>query len=554
MSFVLYDHQNDLKSQVWQQWNSGVENVLMRLDTGGGKTAILSKILEEMDGRPSAVLAHRNEIVGQLSLALARNGIYHDLCCAKKMKAVIARAQQQKLGKLFLREGNRTVVGSVPTLLRAKNMERWANQVEHWTIDEAHHLVLGNMWGKALDLFPKKRWGLGPTASPRRSDRKGLGRPELGGSGVFDVMVQGKPMRWLIDNGYLTDYDIAVRDSDLADIKEKVAASGDWSPEVLRKAAKKSKIVGDVVQHYLELAKGRLGITFATDVETATEIKMNFIANGVPAEILVGETDIDVRQSIIARFERRELLQIIAVDVVSEGFDLPAIEVASFARPTASLVTYLQQFGRCLRTMAGKTRALIIDHVGNFHRHGAPDMPRLWGLTDEGGTSRGASDSIPSRVCLNPLCAMDYMRILPACPYCHTEAPEPEGRASPEMVEGKLRLLTPDILAIIRKEAEDRMKASDELHMDLLQKRMPVAYIGSHINKHEGDREAQVYLRQVLAQWGGYRRADGLSDDQIQQVFYYRFGIDVLSAQGLRASAAATLAGKVILDYTNSKL
>ena len=64
------------------------------------------------------------------------------------------------------------------------------------------------------------------------------------------------------------------------------------------------------------------------------------------------------------------------VDLFGEGFDLPAIGSVSFARPTQSFPLYAQQFGRSLRVLEGKDRAIVIDHVGNVIRHGLPDAYR----------------------------------------------------------------------------------------------------------------------------------------------------------------------------------
>ena len=69
-------------------------------------------------------------------------------------------------------------------------------------------------------------------------------------------------------------------------------------------------------------------------------------------------------------------------DLVSEGFDLPAIEVAIALRPTQSLGLWLQQVGRALRPCEGKTHALLLDHAGNTLRHGLPTDPVEWSLAD----------------------------------------------------------------------------------------------------------------------------------------------------------------------------
>lgn len=220
----------------------------MRLDTGGGKTVCLATIINAHAGA-SAVIAHRQELISQLSLTLARFGIRHNIIAAQKVRRAIAALHILELGQSYFDPGSRCAVCSIDTLTRAEGLEAWAAQVTLWITDEGHHLVLDNKWHSGIKLFthPQVR-GLLPTATPARADGKGLGRPPTG-SGVGDVMVQGPPMRWLIDQGFLTDYRIICPGSDL-EILEDVGNSGDWNAKQLKEAAERSHIVGDVVREY----------------------------------------------------------------------------------------------------------------------------------------------------------------------------------------------------------------------------------------------------------------------------------------------------------------
>jgi len=86
-------------------------------------------------------------------------------------------------------------------------------------------------------------------------------------------MVLAPSMRDIINMGYLTDYRIFAPPSDLDLTQVAMSqATGDYNADQLRKAVHKSHITGDVVAHYLKLAPGKLGVTFAVDVEAATEI------------------------------------------------------------------------------------------------------------------------------------------------------------------------------------------------------------------------------------------------------------------------------------------
>ena len=83
------------------------------------------------------------------------------------------------------------------------------------------------------------------------------------------------------------------------------------------------------------------------------------------------------------------------------------------ARPTQSLSLSLQQVGRVLRPVDGKT-ALILDHVGNLARHGLPDDPRDWSLTSE--RRQRQKETLPAvRQC--PTCFCCH-RPAAACPEC----------------------------------------------------------------------------------------------------------------------------------------
>lgn len=547
VGFVLRPYQHELKTKTLEAWAQGYKWVVLRLDTGGGKSPLIGSIVLENVGGV-CVVAHRDILVIQLSKMLAQYGVRHDVVCSKKTRRIIIADHMDKFGKSFLDDNNRIKVASVDTLVRKKELANWASTVTLCVIDEAHHLVVDNKWHRATEMFthPQLR-GLGVTATPERADGKGLGQHA---DGLFEIMFQGPPMRWLIDNGFLTDYDVIFSQGDLAEIQEAVSASGDWSSAVLKKAAAKSHIVGDVVETYLKEARGLLGVTFATDVDTAKKMADKYNEMGVPAAVLTGETDPDLRRDILKKFEARRIMQIIAVDIISEGFDIPAIEVVSFARPTASLATYMQQFGRALRLLPGKLKALVIDHVGNIKRHGLPDKPRVWTLDGREGRRGGGGSTIPSRVCLG--CGLTYRRILDACPFCGEEAPAPAGRSSPEQVDGDMIRLDPEILQAMRGEIEAFDSSEAEYYAQLLKTGLTPWKAQVNLKRRAEAQEEQKNLRIIMEHWGGFRTHEGLTVSQQQKLFFYRFGIDVMSAQVLGAKDAHALAQRVADDLFNN--
>lgn len=528
----LRPYQRELKSNVYNAWAAGHKNVLAVLPTGGGKTVIFSSIVGENQGAAVAI-AHRAELVSQMSLALARNGVRHKVIGPATLARNCTGLHLTELSKNFIDPHSRVAVASVDTLVRRDANEAWFKEVSLWVTDEAAHLLAANKWGDAVAMFPNAR-GLGVTATPTRADGNGLGAHA---DGVMHTMIEGPTMRDLIKAGWLTDYRIFAPPSDLDLSSVTISANGDYSPPKLAAAVHKSHITGDVVQHYLRIANGKLGATFCVDVENATEIAAAYRQAGVPAEVISAKTPDTLRLDILRRFRNREVLQLVSVDIFSEGFDLPAIEVISMARPTQSYGLYVQQFGRGVRPLEGKSHAIILDHVGNVMRHGLPDAARTWTLDRRERKARSAPDDvIPIRVC--PKCLSAYERVLSACPYCG-EAHVPATRGTPEAVEGVLGEMDANLLATLRGEIA-AVSAAPKIPYGAT----PVV-AGSIRKNHRLRIEALGSLGMAMAVYGGWREMEGDSVAETQRRFYFQFGLDVMSAQALGRAEAQALEGRI---------
>lgn len=557
---ILRPFQADLERGCYEAWDAGAENVMPVAATGGGKTVVFSKLLNDEPGA-SIAIAHRQELVSQISVALARNGVRHRIVGAKKgspLVRIITMLQVAELGYSFLDPTARCGVGGVDTVVKMQN-EPWFQQVRKGVIDEGHHVLKDNKWGRSTLLFPHARWAF-PTATPLRADGKGLGRHA---DGLTDALVLAPSMRDIINMGYLTDYRVfcpTTKDLDLSKITLS-QATGDLNKDQMRKAFHESKaIVGNVVKHYLRIARGKLGATFCVDVEEATKTAAEFRAAGVPGEVVTSDTPPDLRANILRRFANREILQLVNVDLFGEGFDLPALEVVSMARPTESFSLYSQQWGRVLRLMipehlkavwdslgdAGRLRAIaasakpygiIIDHVGNVIRHnGPPDQQITWSLDRRERGARKRKGEIPIRVCVE--CLQPYEAFHKRCPYCdHYQAPA--GRGAPDQVDGDLTELDPAVLAAMR--GEIARKDGDFYAPVGLSKAAQYAARRNWTERQQG----QHALRSKIALWAGWEAQRGYSESDSYRRFFFRFGKDVANAQLLGAREAEELAANI---------
>lgn len=559
MAIRLRGFQNDVKLACYNAWQDPkVRCVMPVLPTGAGKTVIMGDIAREYPGYGCAI-AHRSELVGQIAIAFAREGVRHDIVAPKSVIRTIVAAQMERVGRSYYDPRAKWKVASVDTIIRRDLDQNWLRSVGLVFQDEGHHVLKDNKWGKAFSLFPNAR-GLFPTATPLRADGRGLGSHS---DGMVDVMVEGPNMRWLIDNGYLTNYKVlAPHPSDLdlegLDIS---AATGDYNVDQMRKRVKAStQIIGDVVATYRAHALGKRGICFAVDVEHATQIAAAFNVAGVAAAVVHAETPDVERFRYMREFEAGRVLMLVNVDLFGEGVDVPAIEVCIMARPTASYGLFTQQFGRALRLMISpiltnawdtysvaqrlqhiaestKPVALVIDHVNNIIEHNGPPDWRVmpWSLDARAKRTR-AVDGIPLRACVNILCLQPYLRIYPQCPYCSQEPPPPREPTRPEHVDGDLVLYTPEMLQALFGE---KNKVDGPCYLPA----HTAGYVDVAIRRRHEDRQtAQKELRAAME----LTLPPTMNERLAQRKFFHTYGIDVLTAQTLGSNDALQLRDRII--------
>lgn len=533
---MLRDYQHKLKNDLYAKWHAGKRNVLVVSPTGSGKTVTMQSVTDDCQGMTMSI-AHRRELVGQISLAAASMGVYHRIIAPENVVKLIIALHVEKYGRSFVHPNALHMVASVQTInarIGINDLKKIILQCREWNMDEGHHCRVDNIWGKCVSEF-KNAYGAGYTALAQRGDKKALGRD---GGGVFDDLVIGPGVRELIDRKFLVEYIVYAPQISSINVENvPITASGEYSQPKLSSEAKKSTITGDTVESYLRFAPGKIGITFCVDVGLSEETTAAYLQVGVPAALITDKTPDKQRFQIMSDVGCGLIKQVTNVDILGEGVDVPIVEVVTLARPTASEQLHRQQMGRVLRPSPGKTHGIIIDQVKNVetlrcppdrpgvHSLGVPERKRRTALADP--------DEVPMHTC--PKCWRTFENWTPTCIYCgHT--PKVVLRDRPELVEGDLLLYTPDLLAMLTKEA-DRIMESPKLPRGA----GPGAVAGVRASWPERT-EAQKNLRDALAWWAGVQRdVYGRSDHESYIRFYRLFGVDVKTAQTLGTTEANRL-------------
>lgn len=417
MSQILRDYQErarqDLRAAVARLRDAGKpQRVLLDLPTGGGKTTVAAALIAGAVERDGDVLfvAHRKELVDQCSARLDGAGIEHGILMANHPRAMPwARVQ----------------VASVPTLVRRLDRLPRATLI---VVDEAHH-ARASTYSHILARYPEVPV-IGLTATPWRLDNCGLGE-------LFEAIVVAETMRGLVGRGYLVPYTGFAYDiPELANVKK---SAGDYKVEDSARVMSTGAICGNVVEQWLAHCGGKRTVVFAVNVSHSMQLVERFKAAGVAAEHVDGTSPKEEREGVLRRLAGGETAVVCNVNVLTEGFDCPAIENIVLARPTLSTVLYLQMVGRgmrvhcfdcgrdsswqravCEQCGSGNVKRVcrIHDHAGCIVRHGMPDADRDHSLQADGRKKSPKAETLSLRRCVQ--CYAIYAGDLAACPQCGT--------------------------------------------------------------------------------------------------------------------------------------
>lgn len=333
--------------------------IILVAPCGAGKTVIASKIIQHasLSGKRVLFLAHRRELVAQASEKLMSMCVDNSILMATEPYDTTLPVCVSSLQTLYARGISRKKI-EMP-------------KADLVIFDEAQHLLTSNTWQKILAAYPDA-YVLGLTATP-------INRSGGGMEHAFDVMVKCPTIQELTDQGFLVPARYFCPSiPDLAKIK---IQAGDYNAGQLEERMDNPKLIGDILENWSRICPDKKTIVFASGVKHSIHIAEGFRSIGVKAEHIDGNTPSLERDEIVRRFKNGDVQVLSNCAVLNEGFDCPEASALVFARPTKSLLLYLQVAGRVLRPFQGKADCIIIDHAGVFYEHGPVAQDWDWQLT-----------------------------------------------------------------------------------------------------------------------------------------------------------------------------
>ena len=405
----LFDYQQVMKSSLYESW-AKVRSVMCQMPTGTGKTHLLVSVVRDFvrsEGRPVWIVAHRIELIEQISATLSHYGVPHgrivsgspgngELVQVASIQLIQWRVESGELrvladeeaslienGKLKVESdavGNDTVNPRQNHISKKLKVESDAirglglQKPGLLVIDEAHHSP-AKSYRRLWELFPDA-YKLGMTATPCRLSRGGF-------TALFETLLTSWPVSRFIEEGRLALFDyLSIRPESEAqhrvDSLSKRGVDGDYSLKEMGAVMDCPEAIEQLYRSYKEFVEGKKGIIYAINRSHSRHIRDYFQSHGVRIVAIDSRTPSSERREYVERYARGEIDVMVNVDIFSEGFDCPAVEFIQLARPTLSLSKYLQQVGRGLRVHPAKVRTVILDQVGLYRQFGLPTEPRDW--------------------------------------------------------------------------------------------------------------------------------------------------------------------------------
>ena len=363
-----------LTLKAWQEHQAA----LIVQPTGTGKTVVFAHLLRHLSGTGRVlVVAHREELIWQ---------------AAHKIKAVTGEAPGVEMAEL--RAENAGLVGSdrvVVSTIQTQTSGRGGGRMMGFNprdfsllvIDEAHHATAAT-YRRLLAHYrqnPDLKI-LGVTATPDRHDEAALGQ-------IFECVPFNYELPDAIQDGWLAPVvqrAVTVEGLDFSHIDTR---HGDLAEDQLAALMEEEGHLHEVATPAYELAAGRKTLIFAVRVHHAERL-CEILNRHKPncARWLCGKTPKEDRRDTLRAYAEGRFQFLVNVNVATEGFDEPGIELVVMARPTKSRALYAQMAGRGTRPLPGLVDGLqtaeerraaiaaspkpaceILDFVGNSGKH-----------------------------------------------------------------------------------------------------------------------------------------------------------------------------------------
>ncbi len=354
----LYSYQKSDLSRIFDRLDANPDNynLLYQLPTGGGKTVIFSEIARryiERSGKKVLILTHRIELSRQTAKMLEEFGV-----ATKIIDSKVKILENQSKHDCYV-----AMVETLNNRLQDEVMK--FPKVGLVIIDEAHY----NSFRKLFQYFDHCTM-IGVTATPLSSNIN------LPMKDIYNELLVGHPIQYLIDNGFLAKADTYTYNVGLGTLK--IGINGDYTVKSSEMLYTNALMQGKLLNAYKDRAEGRKTLIFNNGINTSRQVLENFKDAKIPIKHIDSLVSRNERVEVLEWFRKTPGAVLTSVGILTTGFDEPSIETIIINRATRSPTLYYQMIGRGSRIFTNKTKFDIIDLGNNVARFGFWEAPVDW--------------------------------------------------------------------------------------------------------------------------------------------------------------------------------
>jgi len=362
----LRPYQKEAVTAAVQALRQGL-NPALQLPTGAGKSLIIAHLASKFaaKGGRMTIVTHVKELVEQNEATLRR---YSPDTPAGVVCAGLNRDEADQP----------IVFASIQSVFKrgAEFKQQGLNII---VVDEAHMVPPdgeGLMYKRFLEDADVRRLGL--SATPWRLD----GGVTYGDDKPFDVLAYQLPPSDLVEQGYLSPLK-GVETEWQMNTAGLAKTAGDYVMSKVSERANTGGWLEIALENSLKLIKDRKHVlVFCPSVETARSAAEKLRSLKHQSGFVSAESK--DRDEQLSAWKAGEFRFMCNVDILTTGFDFPALDAIICLRPTTSSALWVQMLGRGMRLAAGKTDCLVLDYVGNLARLGGVGTMEEWSKEKQG--------------------------------------------------------------------------------------------------------------------------------------------------------------------------
>ena len=452
----LHDYQEDAISLLYTKWKTK-KRIILWSATGSGKSEMAAYIAQDAlrDGFPVVMIVRGRELVKNLSNRLDKYKIDHSVFMANHH-----RLNKSKLVQICSSD-----------TLSSRGQYPFEDRNCIVIVDEMH-----KDYEEVYNRY-KTQFIVGLSATPFNDNH------------MYDDYIQTIEPWELRDQGILVpDKIFCPHVIDTSGIK---IVAGDFKRDQVAQLVTQGEIVGNVISDYIKYGDNRPSVCFAVNIEHSKQLRDSFVDAGIPAIHCDANSSDEERTEAERKLRDGSVKVLCNVDIFSVGWDCPIVSCIILARPTWSLIWYLQAIGRGLRSSPGKDNCIILDNAGNVYRHGIAYRPRQISLEKPDRKSKTRKGDTTVRTCLE--CLSIYETPASECPYCGAIPPVREIKTA----DGILSEYSESEEEILARKIKEAQVQFYKLQWIARSKGLPKIWIKQQIEKKYGARVIP-YIDQLI--------------------------------------------------------